>query len=127
LVCNHFFADSIKHAGYELFFTWYPLLAFINLPLNTALVIMQADRKFGKMLFVKAISSIGFFSVLVVNFFFLEMTLIQIVWALLIMNAITSGICLFAGWDGFKRLLAAGQNGEYFERHELFSTPLPVG
>ena len=102
LVCNYFFTDAIKHAGYELFFTWYPLLAFINLPLNTALVIMQADRKFGKILFVKAISSIGFFSVLVVNYFFLEMTLIQIVWALLIMNAVTSGICLVAGWDGFR-------------------------
>lgn len=107
LVCNYFFADSIKHAGYELFFAWYPLLAFINLPLNTALVIMQADRKFGKILFVKAISSIGFFSVLVVNYFFFAMTLTQIVWALLLMNAITSVICLIAGWDGFKYIRKA--------------------
>jgi len=102
LLCNYFFADSIKHAGYELFFKWYPLLAFINLPLNTALVILQADRKFGKILIVKAISSVGFFMVLLVNYVFLNLTLLQLVWALLLLNAITSAVCVILGWDGFK-------------------------
>jgi len=102
LLCNYFFADSIKHAGYELFFTWYPWLAFINLPLNTALVILQADRKFDKILIVKAISSVGFFVVLVLNYAFLNLTLLQLVWALLLLNAITSIVCVVLGWDGFK-------------------------
>jgi len=102
LLCNYFFADSIKHAGYELFFTWYPWLAVINLPLNTALVILQADRKFGKILIVKAISSVGFFLVLVVNYVFLNLTLLELVWVLLLLNAITSVVCVILGWDGFK-------------------------
>jgi len=109
LACNYFFAEPIKRSGYELFFTWYPLLAFINLPLNTALVIMQADRMFGKMLLVKAISSIGFFTVLAVNYFFLNMTLLQLVWVLLLVNAITSMVCVVAGWDGFRHIRKASR------------------
>jgi O-antigen/teichoic acid export membrane protein len=109
LTCNYFFAEPIKRSGYELFFTWYPLLAFINLPLNTALVIMQADRMFGKMLLVKAISSIGFFMVIACNYFFLAMTLEQLVWVLLLVNAITSLVCIVAGWDGFRHIRKASR------------------
>ncbi len=104
VLCNLAFKDSIQRAGYELFFTWYPLLAFINLPFNTALVIMQADQKFGKMLLVKAINSGGFFLVLLFNFLFFKMTLLQIVWSAIGINAITSSICFFSGWDGLKHL-----------------------
>jgi O-antigen/teichoic acid export membrane protein len=109
LLCNYFFADSIQHAGYELFFTWYPLLAFINLPLNTALVIMQADRKFGKILLVKAINATGFFLVLLVNYLFLDMSLLQLIWAMIIINAFTSAVCILAGWDGFVHIRKASR------------------
>jgi O-antigen/teichoic acid export membrane protein len=107
LICHFAFTDSIQHAGYELFFTWYPLLALINLPLNTALVVMQADQKFGKILLVKAINSVSFFLILVVNFFFLEMTLKELVWAMLITNAVTSGVCMYFGWDGLRHIRKA--------------------
>jgi O-antigen/teichoic acid export membrane protein len=104
IACYFVFTEPIQRAGYELFFVWYPLLALINLPLNTALVVMQADRKFGKILLVKSINSIGFFMVLLVNFLFLKMTLEQLVWAMLIINAITSGVCILKGWDGYRHL-----------------------
>lgn len=107
VACNLAFAAPIQRAGYELFFTWYPLLALINLPLNTALVIMQADRKFGKILRIKAINSGGFFLVLLTNYFFLQMTLLQLVWALLIINTITSGVCVFLGYDGLRHIRKA--------------------
>ncbi len=107
LLCHMAFAGPIQRTGYELFFTWYPLLAIINLPYNTALVIMQADQKFGKLFMVKAINSGGFFMVLLVNYLFLQMTLTQLVWALLIVNLLTSAICMLAGWDGLKHLRKA--------------------
>jgi O-antigen/teichoic acid export membrane protein len=107
VICHIAFADPIQRAGYELFFTWYPLLAFINLPLNTALVIMQADRKFGKILLVKAINSGGFFAVLVVNYYNLSLPVVYLVWALLTMNLITSAVCVFAGWDGLRHMRKA--------------------
>jgi O-antigen/teichoic acid export membrane protein len=104
IVCHLAFTAPIQRAGYELFFTWYPLLALINLPLNTALVIMQADQKFGKIFLIKAINSGGFFLVLLFNYFFLKMTLLQLVWAMLLINIVTSGICMLLGWDGLRHI-----------------------
>lgn len=101
-VCLYIFYDSIHNSGYELFFKWYPLLALINLPMNTALVIMQADLKFGKILLIRSIESVGFFVVVAVNFFFLHMTLLQLVLAFLIIDALASGTCIIMGWDGLK-------------------------
>jgi O-antigen/teichoic acid export membrane protein len=107
IICQFFFADPIRHAGYELFFTWYPLMAFLNLPFNTALVIMQADQKFGKILLVRMISSGGFFLVLLSNFLFLKMSLLQLLLAMLGVNALTSVLCVANGWDGFRQLFHA--------------------
>jgi O-antigen/teichoic acid export membrane protein len=104
VACHFAFAGPIQRAGYGLFFSWYPMLALINLPFNTALVIMQADQKFGKIFLIKAINSGGFFLVLLVNYLFLKMTLLQLVWAILIINVITSAICMLFGWDGLRHI-----------------------
>ena len=61
IFCHILFPVPIKNAGYELFFTYYPVMAFLSLPIYTALVIMQADQKFGKMVMVKLMNSGGFF------------------------------------------------------------------
>ena len=102
LVINFVFNVSIHKAGYDLFFDWYPLLALINLPMNTALVIMQADLNFGRILLIRSIESIGFFVIVAVNFFFLHMGLLQLVLAFIVIDAFASGICVFMGWDGLK-------------------------
>lgn len=107
LVSYFFFADSIEKAGYGLFFTWYPLLAFLNLPFNTALVILQADQKFGKILIIRLINSGGFFLVLAVNFIFLKMNLHELVIAMIMVNAFASAICIILGWDGLRYLMKA--------------------
>ncbi len=107
VICYQLFPEPIQKSGYDLFFMWYPLLAFINLPLNTALVILQADRKFGKILQLKAINSGGFFLVLLVNYFFMNLTLQQLVFALLTINLITSGICIIFGLDGLRHIRKA--------------------
>ena len=109
IVCQFLFAEPIKNAGYELFFKWYPLLAFLTLPFNNALVIMQADQKFGKILLIRVINSGGFFLVLAANFFFLKMSLLELILAMLLVNAITSLICFLMGWDGFKFLPKASR------------------
>jgi O-antigen/teichoic acid export membrane protein len=105
--CYTFFNEAISNSGYNLFFKWYPLLAFLNLPWNNALVVLQADRKYGKILAIKAIKSGFFFLVILIHFFFLEMTLTQLVFALLIINAITSLMTIILGWDGTKYITKA--------------------
>ena len=107
--CHLLFPDPIQRAGYELFFTWYPLLAFINLPFNTALVIMQADLNFGRMLMIKSLNSGGFFLVVLINYLFFKMTLIELVLLLLVINLLTSIVCIINGWDGFRHIRKANR------------------
>jgi Membrane protein involved in the export of O-antigen and teichoic acid len=107
VICNLLFHDSIQHAGYGLFFSWYPILAFINLPYNTALVILQADQKFDKMLWIKTIYSGGFFVVLVLNYIYLNLSLTQLAWANIAVNFVASAICLIWGMDGFSYIAKA--------------------
>lgn len=107
VVCNFLFHSSIQHSGYHLFFTWYPLLALLNLPWNNALVVLQADRKYGKILILKSVNSGSFFLILLVNFCFFKMTILQIVMANLFINAITSFVGIIAGWDGLKYIKKA--------------------
>lgn len=107
ILCNLLFHNAIQNSGYHLFFTWYPLLAFLNLPWNNALVVLQADSKFAKILALKSINSGSFFLVLLVNFFFLELTLTQLIWALLLTNSLTSLVSIIAGWDGLNYIRRA--------------------
>ena len=79
-------------------------MAFVNLPWNNALVVLQADRQYGKMLLIKALNSIPFLFVIVFNYFTGYFTLTQLAIALLVINALTSAISLFAGWDGIRFL-----------------------
>lgn len=107
LLSNLLFHQAIQNSGYELFFNWYPLLAFINLPWNNALVVLQADRQYGKILLLKALNSVPFFIVLVVNYFYFNMTLVEVVWSMLIINIITSLMSIVKGWDGLKNIFNA--------------------
>ncbi len=106
-ICYFFFSEPIRLSGYELFFIWYPMLAFFTLPYNTALVVMQADQKFGKLLWIKAVNSGGFFLLLLLNYLFLKMTLMQLILVQLGINLLTSAICVFNGWDGLRHIFKA--------------------
>jgi len=107
VICYTFFNETISKSGYYLFFKWYPLLAFFNLPWNNALVVLQADRKYDKILIIKSINSGLFFLVVLFNFFFIEMELNELVIALIIINAFTSLITIVLGWDGTKLITKA--------------------
>ena len=107
--CHLLFPGPIHHAGYDLFFKWYPILAFINLPLNTALVVMQADQRFDKLLMIKAINNGGFFLIILVNYLFFTMTLTHLVWLQIANESIASLICIANGWDGLRYIRKATQ------------------
>lgn len=96
------FPVPIKNAGYEFFFAWYPLLAIVNLPYHTALVILQADQKFGKILLIKLLNYGGFFLVLLSNYMFFDLSLEQLIWAQIFMTLIASLVCILKGWDGLR-------------------------
>ena len=106
-ICHLLFTVPIRNAGYELFFTWYPLLAFVNLPYHSALVILQADRNFGKILLIKMLNSGGFFIVLLFNYLFFNLPLMYLIWAQLLITILSSLLCITNGWDGLRHIRKA--------------------
>ena len=94
------FSDVINASSYALFFSWYPILAFVNLPLNNALVVQQAKMKYDNILFIKALNSGLFFSFLLVNTFFLKRSILEITIVFLLINTLTSLVCIGKSWDG---------------------------
>ena len=83
-----------------IFFKWYPILAFLNLPFNNALVVQQAKMEYGKILIIRAISSSFFFTFLMINYFFFDLNVDQIAIAFLLFMFVTSVFCVLKSWDG---------------------------
>lgn len=103
------FPQKIEDSGFVLFFKWYPLLAFLNLPFNNALTILQAKQSFDKIFVVKLLNSGLFFVGLFVNFLWLQLDLIYIIWYHLIISAVVSVFTMVFNWDGIRYLFHAGK------------------
>lgn len=103
--CYFLFREPIRSAGYELFFAWYPFIAFINIPMNTALSIMQAELRFDRILLINTVYSLTFFLIVFINFLFLDLTMTNLVGAMFLVYLSVSVLCMILGWDGLKYLL----------------------
>ncbi len=55
------FYDALSQSVYALFFSWYPVLAIVNLPWNNAVVLQQARMRYDKILLIRALNSVFFF------------------------------------------------------------------
>ncbi|OYT17781.1 MAG: hypothetical protein B7C24_00530 [Bacteroidetes bacterium 4572_77] len=98
------FPQQIENSGFSLFFQWYPILAFLNLPFNNALTILQAKQEFDKIFVVKFLNSGLFFIGLFINFMWLQRPLVEIIWFHLGISLVVSIITSLANWDGIKYL-----------------------
>jgi len=107
LLIRFLFSHSVDQSGFALFFKWYPLLAWVNLPWNTALTVLQAERMFGRILLLKALNSLC--SLVVMMFIYLHPVygLKELVMAMILVNALTSFVSLAKGWDGYRLLQEA--------------------
>ncbi|MVO08923.1 oligosaccharide flippase family protein [Flavobacterium sp. TP390] len=94
------FNETISNSVYALFFTWYPVLAFVNLPWNNAMVVLQAKRNYDKMLWIKTLNSGLFFVFLVLNIWIFKASLLDLILVLIGVNLLTSLLCMYKGWDG---------------------------
>lgn len=102
LLILFFAGNTIRESGYYYFFAWYPLLALLNLPFNNAISLLQADQKFGAILFIRLFSNGVFFVFLVFNYFFLNYGLEVIVYFHLFVAFLTSCLTILKKWDGIK-------------------------
>ena len=107
LAVRFFFYDAVSTSGFVLFFKWFPLLAFINLPFNNAQSVLQAKMRFDFMLLLRIVNVGGFMLFLLVNFFFLHVSLTIIVYAYLLINILTSIVAMIPNWDGIRYIAKA--------------------
>lgn len=108
--CYFIFEKPIANAGYQLFFTWYPFISFLSIPMNTALSIMQAELRFDRILLINTIYSLSFFIIVFLNYQFLNLTITQLTIGLMIVYFCVSVLCTLLGWDGVRYLFRASRH-----------------
>lgn len=101
------FPTPIEESGYLLFFIWYPLLSFINLPFNNAISVMMADQRFDRILLIRLVNTVPFMLFLLVNLFYLHYGIMIILYVHLFINIVTSLLCLLNKWDGIQYIFKA--------------------
>ncbi len=110
LLARFAFPDLTVSSGYRLFFLWYPLLAFLNLPFNNALSILQADQDFLKVLIIRIIQTGSFVVFLVFNLFIFGYAIDVVVAVYLALQLVTSIFTMVVQWDGLKYIRKTTQN-----------------
>ncbi len=101
------FTDSIASSGFSLFFIWYPVLGFLNLPFNNAISVLHADQRFDKILWIRLFNVVSFVAFLLVNFIFLKWGLMEILYVYLLINLLTSLLSMVNRWDGIQFIFKA--------------------
>lgn len=101
---NYFFSEKLTDSGFSLFFTWFPLLALLNLPFNNALSVLQAKLRFDLILILRMINVGVFMIFLIINYFILHLGLLSITWVYILTNLLSSLISMMFNWDGIKFL-----------------------
>ena len=86
--------------GYTLFLKFYPFLALSNLSWNNAMSLFQAEQNFRRMMVVR-IANVGLFCLfLLLNQWWLQLGLIEIIWVNIAVNAVSGVWCSLRNWDG---------------------------
>lgn len=93
------FPEPINRKGFGLFFTWYPLLSVIILPINMSLTVLQAGKKFGNILILRSLNMGMFFVFLLINYFWLQVDLLWIVVAHQAAYLIAGFFSVIKGWS----------------------------
>ncbi|MCF8347501.1 MAG: oligosaccharide flippase family protein [Bacteroidales bacterium] len=100
-------SQTIEDSGFSLFFTWFPVVALINLPFNNALSVLQARMRFDLILLIRIINVGSFMLFLIANYFFFHFGLQTIVWAYILTNLLSSLVSSLFNWDGILYLFHA--------------------
>lgn len=100
MLVNYYAHETVADSGFSLFFTWFPVVALINLPFNNALSVLQARMRFDLILLLRLINVGSFMVYLVLNYFFFHSGLLEITWYYILTNLATSIIASLFNWDG---------------------------
>jgi O-antigen/teichoic acid export membrane protein len=101
------FKSTIDQSSFALFFQWYPLIAFANLPLQNSLSQLQAEQRFSSILYLRAFDSGMFVLVLLINFITLQSGISFIVLAYLLIAVAASVVGTAMTKDGLAAISKA--------------------
>jgi len=93
---------TIQSSGFGLFFTWYPLASLATLPMNNALTLLQADLKFGRILFIRMLNMVPWAIFLFLNLFFLKLDVHYVIITFILSSLLCSLSTMVMGWDRIK-------------------------
>ncbi len=109
LLIDHYFRDTVSSSGFSLFFQWFPIYAVLSLPFNNSLSVLQARLRFDLILLVRIVNVGIFMLFLVVNYFFLNYGLLEIMIVYLSTTLLTSLLTMLFNWDGIRYIFHANK------------------
>lgn len=92
LLAKFIFAESIKALHFEMFFSYYPIILLLMLPLNMSTWVAHARQKYLKMWVLNFLSSFPF---LIFILLFKNANILQIIWVFGGIRAALAIFCLF--------------------------------
>lgn len=104
---DYFGHEAVNDSGFALFFTWFPIVAIINLPFNNAMSVLQARMRFDLILLLRIINVGSFMVYLVMNYFWFHSGLLMITWVYILTNLLSSLVASIFNWDGILYLFKA--------------------
>jgi O-antigen/teichoic acid export membrane protein len=101
---------QISNPGVSLFLKWFSITFLVNLPTIMATMVLQAELRFDRILWLRLINQ-GLFILFIFALFFLDqVSLTRIFYANLAAGAITSAFILVAGWSKINQLGARSRS-----------------
>lgn len=99
------FPSAIKHAGYGVFFAWFPVMNIISFPFNNSFTILQAHADFKRILLLRLFNGTGFLIFLsVVMISSISISLDNIILYQLMLMLAGSVFVTIRKWDGVRYL-----------------------
>ncbi len=91
-------------SSFELFFRWYPVWVVVTFPRTFAVWVLQARRRFDRVLYLRTALNGSVTVMLGILYGFDALTLEHVMWGVLTLHGLTSLICWLIGWVRFTTL-----------------------
>jgi O-antigen/teichoic acid export membrane protein len=86
---------------YKYFFLYYPMLTLASLNWNNAQSVQQAGQRFDRLLVIRLLMNVPFFIFVLIDLYFLNYNLEEIIIGYILINAACSFISVILKWDGW--------------------------
>lgn len=97
-ILTYFTASYIKNEGMVLFLRYFSLITLSSLPAFMANLVVQSEKRFDRLLWLRLINQLLFTGVIIVLIFLKRSTLNNIILTYVVTNVIASIITMLLGW-----------------------------